>query len=164
MSRIDELCRRCYKVPSMKDRTQDTIGLLIGMVRRRLKQIVAERLAPYDLSPQQYWILLLVLEGENLSPRKITERIFMDKATASRMLDKLVRSKWIMLTRDPQDRRRLRIDLTPLAKRRAGKLRRMAQEIDRQLMNGISAAQAKVLDESLRRMLENLGEAPPPRR
>ena len=80
----------------------------------------------------------------------------MEKATASRLVDKLVRRGWIKMTPDAADKRRLRLELTPTGLREARKLRQMAVQLDELMIRGLGKARLDAVCEGLRQVWANL--------
>ena len=62
------------------------IGLLIGTVRRRIKQALGSRVRRYGLTPRQFWILVALYEHPGLSLRELAAHLRMDDPTASRVI------------------------------------------------------------------------------
>src|SRR5437016_8016167 len=93
--------------------SQESIGLLIGAARRRIKQVVWGRLRPYGITPQQLGVLLVLQDHENISLHVLAERLWLDDPTAGRVIHKLVGKKLVRAADDPSDRRRFCLRLTP---------------------------------------------------
>ena len=92
---------------------QEQIGLLVAVVRRRIKQAVGAVVRPYQLSPQQFWILMAIARHEGLSLTELSENQRMDQPTACRIVSTLSRRRLVHSGPDPADRRRSRLVLTP---------------------------------------------------
>ncbi len=135
---------------------QDTIGFLIATARRRLELRVADMLLADDLTPQQFWILLLVLQGAELSSSDVAGRVSMDKATASRLIDRLVKRGWLVLRADPRDRRRSVIELTPEGRRHVERLELAAAQLDQEMVRGLDEPERARLSAALKRVIANL--------
>jgi DNA-binding MarR family transcriptional regulator len=133
----------------MKNLSQPTIGLLIGRASQRLQEVVAQRVAAYRITPQQLWVLLLVLEGADMSSRDIVARLHIDKAATSRLMDRLVRRRWIRMVPTKDDRRRRRLELTPSGLRQAKELKRLALEIDRNMEAAIPPEHFELVNSAL---------------
>src|SRR6476646_9697565 len=108
---------------------QEPTGILISAVRRRIKQAVWARVEPYGVTPQQFWILVALLETQTPSLAELAERIRSDEPTASRLVRSLVVRKLVLDQRLPDNRRRARFSLTSKGKELAATLYPIAQEI-----------------------------------
>src|SRR5262249_470158 len=92
---------------------KEGIGLLIGAARRRIKQAVWARLLPYRLTPQQFWVLLVLQDQDGVSLHELAETVWADDPTACRIISKLADRKLVKPESHPEDRRRFRLRLTP---------------------------------------------------
>jgi DNA-binding MarR family transcriptional regulator len=141
----------------MKSVAQQTVGLLIGRAHRLMNQAVGELAQPHDITPQQLWILLMLLEGVDLASCDVAARIFIDKASASRLIERLVRRRWIKMTPSTDDKRRLCLELTASGSKLAKRLHQEAQALDKRMLEGIGLEELSVLVPALRRVIGNLG-------
>ena len=132
------------------------VGLLIASARRRLKQAVLARAALHQLAPQQFWLLVALLENPGLAQVELTERMRADAPTISRVVSNLARRKLVRTDLDAVDRRRVRLRLTPAGERLARELSRSATEIRRALVDGMSAREQDALRAALKRVIANL--------
>jgi DNA-binding MarR family transcriptional regulator len=148
----------------MKNLAQDTVGLLIGRARQRLTEVLIASVAKYRVTPQQFWIVLMVLEGADLTSRDVAARLSVDKSTASRLIDKLVRQRWIRMTPSPDDKRRFLLQLTPTGLRQARELRQIALWLDKEIVNSIHPEDLAVVIRSLRQVIDRLEALAKPRR
>jgi DNA-binding MarR family transcriptional regulator len=144
----------------MRSVSQESFGLLVGRAQRLLQQAVNELAEPHDINAQQLWILLMLLEGIDLAARDLAARLFIDKATASRLIERLVRRRWLQMTPTPGDKRRLRLQLTVAGARLAKKLHQSALALDKRMLDGIGLAELAVAVPTLRRVIANLGGPP----
>ena len=134
---------------------QDSIGLLIAAARRRIKQVVWSRLLPYGLTPQQFWVLLVLREHEGMSLHQLAEQIWTDDPTACRIIAKLADRKLVRADSHPDDRRRFRLRLTARGRKLAVDLVALAEELRTGIERGLSAADRDTLRELLGRVVAN---------
>jgi len=146
------------------------LGLLVGAVRRRIKQAVDVRARAVGLSPQQFWVLVSLAETEGPSLGSLAARQHMDAPTASRVLTTLVRRGLARIATNPSDRRRAVLALTPRGRALATRVQPIAVAVRAAVEQGFSPEEKTRLRASLTRMLENLerfdpreSEARPPR-
>jgi DNA-binding MarR family transcriptional regulator len=132
------------------------LGLLASAVRRRLKQVAWARLAPYGLTPQQFWVILVLLEEGPLSLHPLSQRVWMDDPTASRIVKTLVGRGVLQSKPDPGHGRRILISIVPEALPLAQELQAMAQEIKGNLTNGLSDQEQDVVRCGLMTLIYNL--------
>ena len=135
---------------------QEYLGLLIGAARRRLKQAVLERLGPYRLSTQQFWVLLAIGELPGASLGAVAERQRLDLPTASRVVTTLVRRRLALLERSADDRRRASVRLTAEGEQLARKVHSIADGVRGAAVQGLSAAEQETLRALLKKVIANL--------
>ncbi|MCE9637993.1 MAG: MarR family winged helix-turn-helix transcriptional regulator [Planctomycetes bacterium] len=134
----------------------EPVGLLIGAARRRLRQASVRAARRFGLPPQQFWVLVIVLESDGPSLRALAARTRMDAPTTSRTVASLVRRKLVRVEDDPADGRRSRIVPTAAALRRQGDLAAAAESLRSATIAGFSSAEADLLRDGLRRVIDNL--------
>jgi DNA-binding MarR family transcriptional regulator len=135
------------------DRIEDCISFLLGKAYQQATQDTKERLAPYDVTPVQYALLKLLWEEEGQSGAALGERLRLDSATITGMLDRLVKSSFVERRPDLRDRRINQVYLTPSG-------RALAEPLDREMdaMNSAVLGQFSPVEaERLREMLAQLG-------
>ena len=137
---------------------QVPIGLLLAAVRRRQRQTVEMRVRYLQLSNQQFWLLVALVERKGETLAKILAALPMDQPTASRVLAALSRRKLVRLDSDPADRRRRRMVLTPRGEQFGARCLAVAEEVRRAAVAHFSADEIATLRGWLRRIVDNLDE------
>lgn len=132
------------------------IGLLIAAVRRRIKQAVGSRVRRYELTTQQFWILVAIYEHPGLSLGELAAHIRMDTPTASRVVFTLIQRKLVEARGDATDRRRARLHLRPAGAALAGEVHELARNVRAAVVQGLSAAEQAVLRQALRKVIANM--------
>jgi DNA-binding MarR family transcriptional regulator len=132
------------------------LGTLAAAVRRVLKQVVWARLTPYGLSPQQFWVILVLHQKGPSSLHPLAQQVWMDDPTASRVVKAMVGRGWLTTRPDPRHGRRILIDLAPDALPMAQELQALSEELRDSMTAGLSPAEQEVLRGGLRTMVGNL--------
>jgi MarR family transcriptional regulator, organic hydroperoxide resistance regulator len=135
---------------------QEYVGLLIGAARRQLKQAVVARVAPFQLSSPQFWVLLAVRELPGASLGEVAERQRLDLPTTSRVVTGLVARGLVRLERSAEDRRRASVRLTTSGEALARKLQGVADGVRAAVIEGFSASEQETLRAFLRKVIGNL--------
>jgi DNA-binding MarR family transcriptional regulator len=135
---------------------QEYVGLLIGAARRRVKQSITVRAEPHNLSSLQFWVLVVLAASPGLTLGGLAEQQRMEMANASRVVSSLVKRRLIKLRRDPDDRRRARLELTAGGALLARKLQRSADDVRGAVVAGMTAEEVETLRALLRRVIKNL--------
>jgi DNA-binding MarR family transcriptional regulator len=131
-------------------------GILIGAARRALKQAVLARIAGRKLTPQQFWLLVNLVEHPGISQAELAGLVRVDAPSVSRALAALTERGAVRAEPDPADRRRDRVTLTPAGRRLASELLAVAREIREAVVKGMSAEEVAALNAGLQRVVENL--------
>ncbi len=131
-------------------------GTLASALRRRLKRLVLGRLLPYELTPQQFWVILVLMERGSCSLHPLAQLVWMDDPTASRVVKGMVARGLLRTQPDPKHGRRILISLEPAALPLAQELQTIASEIKATLVLGLSPEQQGALRQGLLLMVANL--------
>jgi DNA-binding MarR family transcriptional regulator len=135
---------------------QEPIGLLVAVVRRRIRQVTTALVREHGLSPQQFWTVVAIARGGELSLRELAERRRMDEPTACRVVDTLVRRRLVRSSPDPGDRRRSRLTLTSSGRAMAEELLPTAEEIAATVERGLSETERAAVVAGLKKVIANL--------
>ncbi|MBS2024756.1 MAG: MarR family transcriptional regulator [Deltaproteobacteria bacterium] len=135
---------------------QEYIGLLIGTARRRLKQAVEAQVSEHGLSTRQFWTLVSAHELQGASLGELAERQNTDLPTISRVVAQLAALGLVVLERDPGDRRRAILGVTPRGRVLAKRMQKIADEVRGVTVKGLSAPEQEHLRGLLKRVIGNL--------
>lgn len=135
---------------------EPSLGILTSAVRRRLKQVVGARLVPFGLTPQQFWVLLVLLEQGPSSLHPLAQQVWMDDPTASRVVKAMVERGLLTTKADPRHGRRILIEVAPQALPMAQELQALALDIRQAMVEGLNERTRFVMRQGLQTMLGNL--------
>ena len=96
----------------MPYRLEDSLGFAIHRTDMRLKQMGAQLLRPYGLTPEQFGVLATLCSRDGMNQRELADHLVKDRPNITRMLDKLQRKGWVERQPDPADRRVHRLHAT----------------------------------------------------
>jgi DNA-binding MarR family transcriptional regulator len=131
---------------------EDCIIFLLAKAYQRAHSAFKVKLAPFGITPVQHLILAVLGEEDFLSPAEISDRLAMDGATLSGVLDRMAEAGLIKKEGNPEDRRSIRVSLSPKAKRMREELAEQRKSINDDLTAKFSLEE-KLL---LKRMLKDL--------
>lgn len=116
-------------------------------------------LAPLGLTYPQYLVMLVLWEHGQQSVNQIGQTLQLDSGTLTPLLKRLATSGLVERRRDPQDERRVLVDLTESGHQ----LRDRAREVPKALVcrMGLSAAEMRQLQSTLDTLRRQLGRAEP---
>lgn len=135
---------------------EEYVGLLIGIARRRLQQLVLAHATRYGLSGPQFWFLVGIAEQPGTSQAELSARVHRDAPTTSRIVTTLAERGLVRTADDPADRRRTRLVLTAEGTRIAAELAPIARELRAAVTEGMPGPEVERLRGGLRRVIENL--------
>ena len=102
------------------------------------------------------WAVLRSAEHEDgLSQRELASRMSIESPTLVRHLDRLEDEGLVVRRRDEQDRRVVRVGLTPAGHRRYAELRKVAANVDAQLRSLLDHDEIETLERALHRIREH---------
>jgi len=101
-------------VPEIK--YKDCIIFLLAKAYQKAHADFKKRLRPYGLTPIQHLILEALWIKNGVPAKEIGEKLVLDAATLSGVLDRLVSGDWITKAIDSDDKRIQRIYLTEKAR------------------------------------------------
>jgi len=131
---------------------EDCIVFLLAKAYQKAHSAFKQKLAPFGITPVQQLILMVLGEEEILSPAEISEKIAMDSATLSGVLERMAEGGMIKREENPEDRRSIRVSLTAKAKKMQEDLAGQRTAINEELTQKLSLEE-KLL---LKRMLKDL--------
>jgi DNA-binding MarR family transcriptional regulator len=136
------------------ERIEECISFLLGKAYQQVQQAAKQRLAPHGVTPVQYALLRVLWERDGQTGAELGERLQLDSATITGLLDRLERAELIERRADPGDRRVNRIFAT-------GRARALQPQLDRE-MDALNASFLAALDPEeqgrLKAQLAGLGQ------
>jgi MarR family transcriptional regulator, organic hydroperoxide resistance regulator len=105
----------------------------LSKVMRKIQRYYENTLAPYDITPVQFYVLAALWESDGTKFKDLAESVSMDGSTLTGILDRMERSGYVERRNDPEDRRSLLIFLSPKAKQLGEEMISTAIELDRRI-------------------------------
>lgn len=106
------------------------------------------------LHPYHYAVLLVLDEGAPETQGSIADALGYDRGQLVGLLDDLEERNLVERRRDPKDRRRHVVRITPEGKRALKKMRALAQELDEQFLRPLDERERKLLHGLLLKLAE----------
>ena len=135
------------------DRIENCISFLAGKGAQTMSRLTRDCLAPYGITPVQYAVLQVLWEKDGQSAKTISERLIIDSATITGLIDRLERDSLVQREASPEDRRINLVFLTA----RGISLRTPLQDSMNTLNSQVAAAIGPEAD-TLWRLLERLAQ------
>jgi DNA-binding MarR family transcriptional regulator len=132
-----------------------TVGYYLRRTNIAISQALQKHLVLYNLtSPQMIFMREVWLE-EGLSQRELSARVGTAESTTVSALRVLERRKLIKRVAKPNDRRAVRVYLTPAGRQLQKDVVPKIQQANEMMIRGVSARDLKVLDRVLAKIREN---------
>ena len=132
------------------------IGMLIVAARRSIRQLVAGKVVPLDLTPHHFWMLLVISKAAPLSLGELARAMWMDNPTVSRMVQQMTQRGYLVVGPDPNHGRRIRIRLTPEGQALCEKLMELAEGLRQNAEKGMTEEETSILRDLLCKFMRNL--------
>jgi DNA-binding MarR family transcriptional regulator len=126
-----------------------TLLYLMKQVELAVRAELDELTRPVGLTALQYTALTVLERHPDLTAAHLARHSFVTGQSMSDMVAALLGAGLIERHRDPADRRRLVIALTPAGRRLLGRLRPKVAELERRMLSPLSQKQAVELRRSL---------------
>ena len=128
----------------------DCIIFLLAKAYQKAHGHFRNRMFTYGLTPIQYLILEALWEEEGLSAKTIGEKLVLDGATLSGVLDRMEESGWIIKKTDSDDKRYLRIHLTDKSKKSKKALIKEREQANEEILLDLTLEEKIVLKRLLK--------------
>ncbi|PYI56918.1 MarR family winged helix-turn-helix transcriptional regulator [Paenibacillus flagellatus] len=89
------------------------IGVMVHRADLKLNNYYQKVVQPFDITVDQWEILVVLWEKEGITQKELAERLVRDQTNVGRMLFKLEKKGFVRRVTDDTDRRAMRVYLTP---------------------------------------------------
>jgi MarR family transcriptional regulator, transcriptional regulator for hemolysin len=136
--------------------TDEYIGVVISDVARLLRTEFDRRVRRLGITRGQWLVLTRLHRRPGASHSELAEMMEVEKATAGRMIDRLVANGWVERRTPRDDRRVKRVYLTPEAERVHKRIWRVAEDTVNAALANLSRPESKQLMALLQRVKKTL--------
>lgn len=135
-------------------RSEDCVFFLLSRAFKIANRVAKDGLGPIDLTPVQALTLGFLREGPagGMAAGALGAAAHLDSATLTGVLDRLEATGLVRREADPQDRRALRLTLTPEGAARADAALAVIGEAHGALLARLDPAEAETLQRLLRKL------------
>jgi DNA-binding MarR family transcriptional regulator len=131
------------------EQIEDCLSFYLGKAYQRVTQSAKQRLAPYGVTPAQYALLKVLWERDDQSGAELGERLLLDSATMTGLLDRLEQAGLIERKAHATDRRVNRVVLTARGRDLQAPLDREMDQMNQDFLGELPPETAKLLRERL---------------
>lgn len=136
--------------------TEEYVGVVISDVARLLRTEFDRRVRRLGITRAQWLVLTRLHRRPGASLSELAEMMEVEKATAGRMIDRLVANGWVERRTARDDRRVKRVYLTDDAERVHRRIWRVAEETVDAALSDLSARESRLLMDLLQRVKTTL--------
>jgi MarR family transcriptional regulator, organic hydroperoxide resistance regulator len=133
-------------------------GYLVRDAHRAFQRLLERRIAAYGVTRGQWYFLRVLWSADGLSQRELSARVGMMEPTTAIALRSMERAQLIRRRRSPDDRRKVRVFLTPKAKRLRNELLMLARGITAAAEQGIGVRELATFRRVITHMTANLDQ------
>lgn len=99
----------------MSFKLENSLGFIINRTAAKFKSELHKKLAPLNLTPEQWIVLMQLSETNGISQTEIARKIYKDTSTTTRLLDNLEKKEFIKRVPHHEDRRTILIYISEKA-------------------------------------------------
>ena len=133
-----------------------SVGYWAGLLARSMEAEFNRRLAPYGLTRMSYAVLGAMVFDTKSTPSDVADFLGLDRAAASRLLDKLEAQGLIRRDRDQGDRRAVTIRATSLGETLAHEMQAHSRAVNATFTADLTPEQTDAFIRTVKAMLANV--------
>jgi len=134
-------------------RLDQQIGFLLRRAHQYASEVFQAKIGARNLTPQQFSVLVTLLERREIAQTRLGELVAMDPATVLGVVQRLAQRGLVAVRTDPDDGRRRLVQLTHDGHELARELVVIGPTISSETLEGLSEAEQR----DLLRLLDKLG-------
>ncbi|NPD47294.1 MarR family winged helix-turn-helix transcriptional regulator [Lentimicrobium sp. S6] len=136
---------------------KQTIFYSIEKTIKEYRKFVLKRIQEKfkDITVDQALLIQFLNDNPSLSQSEIAKLIFKDNASITRMIELMVKNKYLKRSTDINDRRKYKIELTEYAQKILGELNNIISSNREIALKGINDDEIKNIEKTLSRIIEN---------
>jgi DNA-binding MarR family transcriptional regulator len=145
---------------------EDSLGYLVNRMARLIAHDLSEKIRPAGVAIGQWPVLLFLWARDGMTQAELSRGVAIEPPTVARTVDRMVRDGLVTRAPDPEDGRLSRIYLTQRARSLRDELVPLAAAVNGEILNGLTANEARTLRRLLAKLASDGGSAPsnvPPR-
>lgn len=142
----------------MKQDRPFRLGSLVHDVSRLRRTIVDKALRPSGITRSQWWVLSNMVGAGNdgVMQTELAKQLDIGKVTLGGLIDRLELAGLVRRQGDPEDRRAKRVIVTPKGARLLSEIQSVAEQVDDEIMTGISKVDVTRAEAVLQKMKQQL--------
>lgn len=139
---------------------ESSVGYQLRMANRATQRYLQSKIEPHGVTTGMWYFLRALWQEDGLTQRELSRRIGTMEPTTLTALTAMEKAGFITRERDPKDRRKLHVLLTPKGRALQAELLPLAQEVVRQATAGFAPEDLARFLGYLGAVQRNIAEAP----
>jgi len=131
------------------------VGPMLGRVRGAFLEALDEALAPHDLKSADYLVLVALANDAADTASSVCTVLSHDPGAMTRKIDALEKRGLVRRVRSAEDRRAIKLELTPEGKKLYPKVLAAAVAVSNSFLQGFTKPEVRQLEAMLKRIHEN---------
>ncbi|MBP3925272.1 MarR family transcriptional regulator [bacterium] len=142
----------------LKDIIEDRIGSVIYVVGTLVRSLSSQKFSEmeYGITPEQYLILLLIVENEGVYQRQICEITLKDRANVARLIEILLQKELIEKVPNSNGRRIYKINATEKGKELIKKIEPQDEELRNFITRDVTLEELEITRKTLNKIKANV--------
>jgi len=132
------------------------IGVNVQRAALKLNNYYQKVVNPFDITVDQWEILIVLWEKEGITQKELAERLHKDQTNVARMLFKLEKKGYIYRVIHETDRRSLRVYLTPRGREIKDEIMAPSLDAYRNTIKGLTEEEVETFQRILAVMYNNV--------
>ena len=121
----------------------------LGAISRKMMRYYNNKLAPYGITIVQSWVLFYLSTQKSSSLKEIAAAVQLDSPVVTGLIDRLVKEDLVVREEDPEDRRSLKISLTPRGRQIVAEIAPTVDEYNQRIKSIITENDADAFERAL---------------
>jgi DNA-binding MarR family transcriptional regulator len=134
------------------------LGVLLRTADMTFNRVFRDDLSRFDMTFSQFQHLWQLFERDGMAQVELSRLVGIETASSTAVIDQLEKRGLIRRVRDPADRRRIVVTLTPAGRKLERPLTKSAVSVNALARQGLSKADIEALYATIERIVRNLRE------
>ncbi|MGZ9586481.1 MarR family winged helix-turn-helix transcriptional regulator [Paenibacillus marinisediminis] len=134
----------------------DCIGFITNTASKKISDEFNNRIENSGVTRVQWMALFFIGERDGIIQKELSQKMNVQESSVARLIDRMEKENLCLRIRDAEDRRIVRVHLTPLGEELRAKLLPIGQAFHDDATRGISQEELAVFEGVLHKMVRNL--------
>lgn len=123
---------------------------------KKMDRVLGTLLEEFNITAPQSFVLFCLLEEDGMTLKEVGSKAMIDSSSMTVLVDKLESEKLVQRRLDPEDRRAIRVFLTPEGRKLAQKVLETGQQFNDYVLNFIPEDQQEAFLDGLEALVKNV--------